>query len=258
MVIENELYDGSVHLNFESFRHQYKYNGNVIPSVTTILSIIAKPALVSWAANTAIASVREQILPGVAYDELQLQTILESSRLAHNKKKTDAGNYGTFMHDWIEGYINGKGMTLPINPVLKISAENFIKWEIENNVKFLVSEQIIYSKKYGYAGKLDTICTIDGELYLIDWKTSNGIYPLEMGAQLSAYKIAREEEFGEKYKGVGIVRIDKEDGSLQMWKFENTTVFEHTFLYALMLYKQAQKIKLLEQDPEFKKGFTKL
>lgn len=258
MTIQNTLYDGEVKLTFESFRHQYKHNDTVIPSVTTILSIMNKPALVSWAANTAINAVKEQILPGVAYDELQLQNIFESSRIAHAKRKTDAGNYGTFVHDWIQAYIEGKNPELPVNKLLENSVINFLAWVEQNKVKFIVSEQIIFSRKYEYAGKLDTICTINGELYLMDWKTSNRIYPLEMGAQLAAYKMAREEEFGEKYKGVGIVRIDKENGSLQIWKFEDTKIFEHVFLYALMLYKTTQRVKALEGTPEFKEGFSKI
>lgn len=258
MIIKNQLYNETVDLEFESFRHQYKESGVIVPSVTTILSIINKPALVSWAANTAIASVREQITPGVQYDELQLEAIFESSRLAHNKKKTDAGNYGTFVHNWIEGYIAKKNPAMPVNKDLKISIEKFLQWETKNKVKFLVSEQIIFSKKYRYAGKLDCICLINGKLYLIDWKTSSGIYPLEMGAQLGAYKMAREEEFGEKYKGFGVVRIDKKDGSLEMWKTEDTQIFEHTFLYALMLYKQQQRIKEMQQTALFKEGITRL
>lgn len=258
MTIKNQLYNETIELTFESFRHQYKYNDRIIPSVTTILSIINKPALVAWAANTAIKSVKEQISPGVSYDELQLEAIFESSRIAHVKKKIDAGNYGTFMHDWIEKYIQNGDNNLPVAPILRESVNNFILWVKKNNVKFLVSEQIIFSKKYEYAGKLDTICMINGELYLIDWKTSNGIYPLEMGAQLAAYKLAREEEFGEEYKGIGIVRIDKVDGSLQIWKTENTQIFEYTFLYALMLYKQSQQIKLLEQTQDFKAGFSNI
>ncbi len=79
-----------------------------------------------------------------------------------------------------------------------------------------------------------------------------------MGAQLAAYKLAREEEFGETYTGVGIVRIDKVDGSLQLWKFEDTKVFENTFLYALMLYKYSQKVKMLEMTTEFKGQFSKI
>lgn len=246
MIIKNQLYAGQVELEFESFRHQYKHNGEVIPSVTTVLSVINKPALISWASKMAVESIAGQLEPGVAYDEMQLQAILEAGRIAHQKKKTDAGNMGTFIHNWVEKHIAGENPGMPVNEQMKKCVESFLEWENKYKVKFLVSEQMIYSRKFKYTGKLDFICEIDGKLYLGDLKTSSGIYP-EMYIQTAAYRYARTEEFpDEKYEGQLIIRVDKESGAFQFGKCRDAGLYSKQilgFLAALKLYEVLQSLK---------------
>jgi hypothetical protein len=50
------------------------------------------------------------------------------------------------------------------------------------------SEKAVFG--FGYAGTYDLLMRIDGELWLIDIKTSKGYYP-EYGLQLAAYSRAR-------------------------------------------------------------------
>ena len=45
----------------------------------------------------------------------------------------------------------------------------------------------VFSEKYGYAGTIDYVCTIDGKTYIVDFKTSKQVWP-EYELQVSAYK----------------------------------------------------------------------
>ena len=253
MKILNKLYNESIELTFEDFKHQYKLEGEVIPSVTTVLGVIAKNALISWAANTAISSVRDQWEPGKSYDELQIQAILESGRLAHQKRKVDAGAMGIFIHNWVEKHIRGENPAMPVNPEMQKAVLGFIDWEKKHSVKFLVSEQIIFSKKYRYTGKLDFICEIDGKLYLGDLKTSSGIYP-EMFIQTAAYRYAREEEFAnEKYAGQLIIRIDKKLGDFEFAVCRDRDTYWRQmvgFIAALKLYETLKDFKNYRGESE--------
>jgi hypothetical protein len=47
-------------------------------------------------------------------------------------------------------------------------------------------EASIWNMTKGYAGTTDLIATIDGETWLLDWKSSKDVYP-DMGLQLAAY-----------------------------------------------------------------------
>ena len=245
MKIKNILYNGEVQLMFESFKHQYTDSLGSVPSVTTILKIINKPALINWAANTAIDYVSLQITPGISYDELQLQAIWEAGKKAHYQKKTDAGTIGSFLHKWIEQYIKGENPPMPVNEGLKNSVFKFLEWSEKNKVKFLVSEQMIFSRKLRYTGTLDFICKIGEDLYIGDLKTSSGIYN-EMWLQTSAYRFAREEEFpAEKYKGQLILRIGKE-GDFEIVKVCEEEIYKKMlvgFLSALKLYQITEELK---------------
>lgn len=214
MLIKNKLYNGEVELIFDAFRHRYTWEGQEIKSVTKVLSVINKPALVSWSSNMAIDYCAEQIQPGVSYDELQLAAVWQKGRKAHWEKKVNAGDLGTFLHKWVEKYINGENPGMPVNPELQESVLKFLIWVKKHKVKFILSEQVIFSKKYLYCGTTDFICVVDGKLYIGDLKTSNGVYP-EMLMQTAAYRNARGEEFPEEnYEGQLIVRIGK-DGTFE-------------------------------------------
>lgn len=245
MLTRHKLYKKSVEILFDSAKHKYTYNGQEIPSVTQILGIIAKPALINWSANTAIDSVRGAILPGKAYDEVELENIFETGRQAHNRKKVDAGNIGTFIHEWIEKYIHNEKPKMPVNSDLRESIEQFLGWKQKNNVEFLLSEQVVFSKKHKFIGTLDFVCTIDGVPFIGDTKTGSAIYP-EYFLQTSAYRFAREEEFtNEKYKGQVIVRAGKA-GDLEIAIVRKNTEYEdmfQAFLHAKDLRERLEKLK---------------
>lgn len=230
--IKTLLYNGEVDLLFQPYGHKYSIGNNSVKSVTKVLSVINKPALVNWAARMAVEHVKESIEPGKVYDEVQLMTIFEEAKGSHYKKKADAGQLGTFVHNWVEDYINGKNPTLPHNEQLRAAVEKFLDWQKAHKVEFLLSEQQIYSRKYNYTGTLDFICKIDGKMYIGDLKTSSGIYP-EMLIQTAAYRFARTEEYPEEeYAGQVIVKVGKDDGALEVavvdddeWYFKMLTAF---------------------------------
>lgn|SRR3990167_11065929 len=249
--IKTMLYGGKINLLFEKYGHKYSIDGKKVWSVTQALSIIAKPALINWAARMAVDSVSEQIEPGKKYDEIQLMTIFENGKKAHYQKKVDAGNLGSFVHNWAEDYVNDKKPVLPTNKGLKEAVQRFLDWQKAHKVKFLLSEQQVYSQKYNYTGTLDFICKIDGEMYIGDIKTSSGIYP-EMLIQTAAYRFAREEEYPEeKYAGQIIVKVGKKDGNLEVAVIRDDEWYKKmftTFIAALKLTEGMEIINKFKAD----------
>ena len=47
MIYDNYLYNKQIKLTFEEIKHTYFYEGKKVPSVTSILSIVNKPALIN-------------------------------------------------------------------------------------------------------------------------------------------------------------------------------------------------------------------
>ena len=231
--------------------HKYFLDGKPMTGVTTILGVIAKPALIQWAANMAVDYIAEHIGDVLTFpiDKEKTEKFLKEARTAHAKKKTDAGKKGTDVHKEIENIITwaltGNGVipkeyvistNYEIEDVAKGQIQKFLDWAVGNKVKFLASEKKVYSEKLWYAGTLDFLCEIDGKKYIGDLKTSSGIYGREYFFQCAAYRQAAEEMGETDFHGSIIVRCGK-DGS-----FETKDSFDYEtdvkgFNAALQLYR---------------------
>ena len=148
-----------------------------IPSVTWISSHYPKGvAFYKW-------------LSGTGWDESQAL-------------KNAGGNRGSKVHKAIENLVAGE--VVRMNDKYKNNSTgneeeltveeyqaimSFANWANKVKPKFLSSEITVVSKEYGYAGTVDCVAEIDGQVWIIDWKTSQNIWP-EMEIQISAYKNA--------------------------------------------------------------------
>lgn len=115
------------------------------------------------------------------------------------KVANEAADKGTRVHRKLEKILAGQKF-IKIDKELLPYIVAFNNWLNEYCPEGdILSEVYIYSKKYGYAGTADMICTIDGELWLVDFKTSKAIYD-EYGLQVRAYGYAYEEMTGTKVR----------------------------------------------------------
>jgi len=245
MKIINKLFSGSVELVFDTYKHQYTYNNEIIPGVTQVLSVLSKPALIFWAANCASDYFKSQITPGVSLDEVEIDKIWQMAKKAHTQKKTDSANLGSMVHKFVEQYIKGENPPVPINLEMKGACQRFLDWVSQHNVTFLSSEQQVFSLKHKYAGTVDFVCKIDGKLWLGDLKTSSAIYD-EYYAQAVSYLYARQEEFkNENYNGIVIVRVGKEDGDFEASTrtLKQLTPYYDLFLNCLATYRSLKVIE---------------
>lgn len=244
---------------FDEENHVYTLDGKRMWGTTTILSVIAKPALIGWSANMAVDYI-ENALAGQqnvasktwkeAMEPLDLNVVFKEARVAHTKRKESAGEAGTLVHAELEKLIkvaiqlDGRIEEYMVRDDMSPQAKEFVQWAIVNKAKFLASEIRLYSEKLWVAGTADFICEIKGKLYVGDIKTSSAIYP-EMFIQASAYAhMARQMGLYQKFHGVIIVNIPKRGGLKVKENYDLKGNFE-AFKSALVLHKfqEAQKIK---------------
>ena len=238
-----KLYKGEVTLDFDSVKHVYLANGEKAESVTTILNVIAKPALVQWSAKMASEYIERNLVPGKAYDEIEIKDLCRKASFAHREHKQTAADIGSLVHEWIETFIKMKGkMGNPMHPEVKAGIEAFKQWIEENHVEFHESEQKVYSRKYNFSGTFDFIATVNGKRMMGDIKTSSGIYN-EMFLQTSAYQLARQEENPEEiFEGHVIVNCKKTGELLTKISYDYEDNKE-AFLCALGL---SRRLKMME------------
>ncbi len=225
----------------------YPINGELYPSVTTILRIINKPAIYFWYAKHGTSKMLQVL------DELTkpLRTKI-MSRLGWSMLDTPtkimkrSGNIGSEVHHAIDKYLK-TGAKTKLKGEAKNAFNAFLIWEKEVDLKPVDTEVTVWSDELRYAGTLDFVGYINGELCIADWKTSSGIYP-ENALQLSAYREAFEERSQKTFavplttaKKMYLVRLDKKTGKPQIKIFEDSPDLFKTFLAAKQIWEWQHK-----------------
>lgn len=203
--------------------NDYKYyihNGNEYERVTTILDnyLDKSKELMLWAVKSTAKKYTELLKnESLKNNIIKINTnklsILENKSIKEfNIISTDAMSIGSEAHSLIEKYIKNEKIDkllkeLP-DEVLQVF-NSFLKWEKQNNIRWLKSEFPIINEDYGYGGTIDAIAKIKDKLYIIDFKTSSGFYR-SYPFQISAYRMAYEAMDSEnKLDGMLIARFDK-------------------------------------------------
>lgn len=200
----------------------YDINGvGRLPSVTTILQVIAKPGLYVWQAKQGslkALNIMERLkeMSPYLHDSLRKE-FGEAFFKDGYHQAAEAADYGKQAHSVIEKHLKGEKLEdrvlgeLPL-PVQK-AVGSFLAWESRTEFELIKAESVLYSKKFGYAGTCDAIARTKDGVTLFDWKSAKAIWP-EYSLQTVAYKYAAEEMSGEIIPNVMICRFGK-DGSFE-------------------------------------------
>ena len=155
-------------LNEDNIRY-YKINGDIrYPSITSVISFISRKKFADWRARVGEKEA--------------------------NRKTKHATTRGTRLHSVLEVYLqNGdyKSMEEFKQPLIQYMF-NFAKPFIDKRIgKIYQQETAMFSRRLCLAGTVDLICEVDGELSIVDFKTSEREKPEEWlenyFVQLSAY-----------------------------------------------------------------------
>ena len=202
----------------------YTKDGILVPGVTTVLSILAKPALIPWANKLGLQGIEV----GKFVDSL--------------------GDVGTLCHSIIESYLKKQEVDYSdYTPNQRVLAENaskkFFEWEQKNDFQVLQSEFQLVSEKHFFGGTVDIYCIFNGEKTLIDIKTSKATYP-EHFTQVAAYKILLEEN-GYPVENAKILRIGREEAEgFDEKEVPLIDIHEEKFLACLKILQIDNKLKI--------------
>lgn len=170
-------------------QHNYYLDGEgPIPSVTTILKIVDKSGpLIGWAKRiTAEAALRHATELPQWIEDFGGDGAVGMLTKATNVIRDKAANAGSEIHQLADAIVKGQEVVVPEE--LQPYVNSLLKWQTDFEPEYLASEEMVYSRR-GYAGTLDAICRIAGDVWLLDYKTSKGVYE-ETALQLAAYGAA--------------------------------------------------------------------
>lgn len=171
----------------------------------------------------------------------------------YRKVRDDAGNAGTLAHAMIEAHIKGGDPANVEGPddLLALARQGYVgfkDWFESTKLEILTTEVSLVSDAMRFGGTLDAVGLINGELALIDWKTSNRIYQ-DYLIQVSAYRYLWEmaglninmadrevPRLGDKIQKLHLLRFGKEYGD-----------FHHHSWPLVVLDKGWQAFKLMRE-----------
>lgn len=203
------------------------------PSATTLLGVIASPALNGWLAKNGVAklNVLDQAIkdttPGEHYADIRRIAearwkLTEDTAFWKSGKEVgkEAADIGTMVHSWVEADLHGKTVSMEALPEQgQNAAKAYLQWKSEHQIKVIKTEQTFYGCKLNVAGTADAVVELDGELTLMDWKSSTGIYST-YPIQLWIYALCDESQYADRlYRQVAIGRFGK-DGTPEMRIFK--------------------------------------
>lgn len=242
--MQYNLYGGAVVLDFDEEAHKYTYNGELVPSVTTVTDIVDKSAaLIPWALNQAEKYIRANFPIDSYVSQTLLDSLLEGMKQSHRKIKYKAADIGTQAHEWIENYIKAQMEfkeipELPSNPQVSNAVLQFLEFEKQNHVVYLASERRVFSLINKFAGTLDILAHVNGIHTLLDIKTSNQ-YRKEYAMQSAAYVLAVNEEDNTGVQDRIILMLSKDEAKFEPVSLPSSELAADTaaFLSAFDLYR---------------------
>src|SRR3989442_580619 len=232
----------------------YTIDGCRLPSVTTILDVIAKPALGPWYAKQERRYFETAMLealskPRAPDPEYVLSAVVDAlgGVQAADREEQPAATIGTAIHAGIEWQLRTRlGEDAGPEPVLPDAAawavESWKDWAKSIALEPLAIERTVYCEACGYAGTLDLYALVEGALTVLDWKSGRAIYP-ETFLQNVAYRHAAERQGLPSTQGL-IVRVPKlvEDPSWEVMAVPATLGLDD-FLAAARLWRWQRQME---------------
>ena len=173
---------------------------HLLPSVTSILSILYKPGLATWINQQyVLAALTLPRNDGEALDAFAARVVRDAK--SEGRAAADAG---TRIHKAIEcwlmirdGHVNFEDADLPDLTITETHVvQGIIEWSKTNTIEPEALENTFShfaTDSLGYGGRIDFVGSINGVRVVADWKTQQTtpnkpmiFYP-EWGVQLAAY-----------------------------------------------------------------------
>lgn len=166
---------------------------NLVPSVTTILKILHKQALVDWQIEQAVLAVVTTPRLEGEKDDAFIERVLHTERVQDEESQI-ARDRGTDIHAALESLFNGQPISPDIDPWVRPAFEAISAFgKVSATEKILVGD--------GYAGKTDLIQDCPDCWRIWDFKSTKklpdkGAWPehrLQLAAYAQAYKLEIQE-----------------------------------------------------------------
>jgi len=251
---------GKIIPKHDEFGHHYEFVGlgEVVDSVTMILQMIEKEHIRYWAVKKGIEWLGEndrwkRLFAGPVVDikDADRKELLKGAQFAHRDNRDDAAAVGHQAHSAVENYVNmwikhgNKPPDIrlffktvegrdPFGYYLEEHNKSIVETDLraiaaaraieklfrERNI-IPIAAEILVGIPGVSAGTLDFLCLLDGELAIIDFKTSNFVDDQSYPLQVSAYETFLRTMTGLRIKKLRIIKMSKDQAKFEDYFIPN-------------------------------------
>jgi len=184
-------------------RHYEDPNGHLLPSVTTVLSMMSKDGINAWKRRVG---------------EVEAKKVFDF-----------AGKTGTEMHSICENYLNNKPLEYKSKHPRAYTLFKQLKPELNKINNIIAQEVQLYSDVLGVAGRVDCVAEYEGVSSVIDFKSSRKKKPKSYiknyQLQATCYAMMFEELTKKKIDQI-VILISADDESVVPYVFDKEEFIE--------------------------------
>lgn len=172
-------------------RRQYRLGKQRLPSVTTVLGMADKPALLPWAAGCGARAYARELTAGYSHD-----AALERVRSSWTKERDVAIDHGVRAHAMLEAWARDEEIVADLDDPNEATAHALYRAgvaHLEATGSTVVASEVAIKGRHcdngmAFGGTFDLAIRRQGKLYLADWKTGKRVYGDSVVPQLAAYR----------------------------------------------------------------------
>ena len=213
----------------------------LFPSVTNILAVLDKPALITWKQKQAILAAIKSPKTAEESEDYYCKRIIDASM----EQVAEAADLGSSIHHAIESWLNDKAAP---PPELAVYVNPIMEWFTATAITTSATEKTLVNQQRGYAGTADVLFHYGKKgIGVIDFKTrktteGKKIEPYDGQAmQLSAYAAAEYGEDALESALIANIYISTtEPGRVEVFKHKDPLKHYRAFLNCCGIWRYAK------------------
>lgn len=235
-------------LKFSPKAHRYWCDGKPITGVTTLIGKgLPKEALPKWSAKTVAEYVADNEAAIEQLRGMGREPMVAALKEVPWQKRDEAAVRGTDVHAHAELVVHGLEVDVPEHLVAHV--QGYARWLDDFGVVPVLTERSVANRKHWFAGRFDLIADLAGSRWMLDVKTSKGVYG-ETAMQTDAYRNAEfyvddddpdtEHPMPEGIERLGVLHVT--DAGTQLYPLQSDGQPFRDFLHVAYIAKRRKAI----------------
>lgn len=273
------FYGGKVQLEVKPWGDYFRYirvdgNGSMLSPSAITDKLDKSRQLIPWAVGSVCSHITSTIEESKAksFTKEEIYLLVNEARTKPEEKKVEGGQAGDLIHDYAHQFAKAVLSKSPLPKFDHLDPKNevharaingisaFLDFYNGNDVEFIEMEEVIYYNSYfagdskegepivEFAGRKDLFAKVNGQLEVLDYKSSKGVYSsqrYQVSGYLKAHNSTNEKKL--QAKGYRILNFSKDTGEL-IEKYVPLEEAEKDFKAFVGLHSVALREKELEAE----------